>query len=77
MFFLALSFLLHGGKKVGVEAVAQLPQGAAQGFEGDMGVGHAHMHRLKTADAAFELAPLGDVLHSAADLLAAHPQLQR
>ena len=41
-----------------------------------MGVGHAHLHRLKTANAAVELAAVGDVLHRAANLFGADAQLQ-
>ncbi|MNG92840.1 hypothetical protein D3C79_517860 [compost metagenome] len=66
-----------GRRQAGIEAVAQLPQRAAQGFQGDMGVGHAHLHGLEAADAPLELLTLAEVIHGAADLLGADAQLQR
>ncbi|MNN86749.1 hypothetical protein D3C81_2042010 [compost metagenome] len=41
-----------------------------------MGVGHAHLHRLETADAAAELLTLTDVGHGPVHLLGADAQLQ-
>ncbi|MNN23845.1 hypothetical protein D3C81_1372540 [compost metagenome] len=65
-----------GRRQTGIDAVGQLPQHGAQGFDGDMGVGHAHLHRLEAADAALELPALADIGHGAADLLFTEPQLQ-
>ncbi|MNF93835.1 hypothetical protein D3C84_765260 [compost metagenome] len=65
-----------GRRQTGIDAVSQLPQHGAQAFDGDMGVSHAHLHRLEAADAALELSTFADVGHGAADLLFADPQLQ-